>query len=38
VSTTSIAYLSERYALPQELVGNLDVVDAIMQQALQNQA
>ena len=36
VSTTSIAYLSQRYALPQELAGNLAVVDAIMQQALQN--
>ncbi len=36
VSTTSVAYLSERYALPQELVGSLTVVDAIMQQTLQN--
>jgi len=36
VSTTSVAYLSERYALPQGLAGNLAVVDAIMQQALQN--
>jgi uncharacterized protein (DUF302 family) len=34
VSTTSVVYLSERYALPQELVGNLAVVDTIMQQAL----
>ncbi len=34
VSTTSVEYLSERYALPQELVGNLAVVDAIIQQAL----
>jgi uncharacterized protein (DUF302 family) len=34
VSTTSVTYLSERYALPQELVGNLAVVEAIMQQAL----
>ncbi len=34
VSTTSVAYLSERYALPQELVGNLAVVDTIIQQAL----
>src|SRR5207244_6359716 len=33
VSTNSIAYLSERYALPQELVGNLSVVDAVMEQA-----
>ena len=36
VSTTSVAYLSKRYAIPQDLVGNLAVVDAIMQQALQN--
>ena len=36
VSTTSIAFLSERYALPQELVGNLTVVYTIIQQALQN--
>ena len=34
VSTTSVAYLSERYALPQELVGNLAVVVTIIQQAL----
>ena len=34
LSTTSVAYLSERYALPQELVGNLAVADTIMQQAL----
>jgi uncharacterized protein (DUF302 family) len=34
VSTTSVAYLSERYGLLQELVGNLAVVDTIMQQAL----
>jgi uncharacterized protein (DUF302 family) len=34
VSTTSVAYLSERYALPQELVGNLAIVNSIMQQAL----
>jgi uncharacterized protein (DUF302 family) len=36
VSTTNVPYLSERYAIPQELAGNLAVVDAIMQQALQN--
>jgi len=36
VSTNSVAYLSERYGIPQELAGNLAVVDAIMQQALQN--
>ncbi len=34
VSTNSIAYLSERYALPQELVGPLAVVDAVIKQAL----
>src|SRR5712691_3037208 len=34
VSTNSIAYLRERYALPQELVGNLAVVDAVIEQAL----
>jgi uncharacterized protein (DUF302 family) len=36
VSTTSVAYLRERYALPQELVGHLAVVDAVIQQALQS--
>lgn len=36
VSTTNVTYLSERYALPQELVGNLAVVDTIMQQALES--
>ena len=36
VSTTSVAYLSERFALPQELASNLAVVDVMMQQALQN--
>jgi uncharacterized protein (DUF302 family) len=34
VSTNSIAYLRDRYALPQELVGNLAVVDAVIEQAL----
>ena len=34
VSTNSVAYLSERYALPQELAGNLAVVDAVIEQAL----
>ena len=34
VSTNSIAYLSERYTLPQELVGPLAVVDAVIGQAL----
>src|SRR5437763_7558564 len=36
VSTTSVAYLRDRYAIPQELVGNLAVVEVIIQQALQN--
>ncbi len=34
VSTNSVAYLSERYTLPQELAGNLAVVDAVIEQAL----
>jgi len=34
VSTTSVAYLRDRYALPQELAGNLSVVDAVIEQAL----
>ena len=36
VSTNSVTYLRDRYAIPQELVGNIAVVDAIIQQALQN--
>ena len=36
VSTTSVAYLRDRYAIPQELVGNLAVVDAIIERALQS--
>jgi len=36
VSTNSVTYLRDRYAIPQELVGNIAVVDAITQQALQN--
>jgi uncharacterized protein (DUF302 family) len=36
VSTNSVAYLRDRYAIPQELVGNLAVVDAVIQQALQS--
>jgi uncharacterized protein (DUF302 family) len=36
VSTTSVTYLRDRYAIPQELVGNIAVVDTIIQQALQN--
>jgi uncharacterized protein (DUF302 family) len=34
VSTNTVAYLRDRYALPQELVGNLAVVDAVIEQAL----
>ena len=34
VSTTSAAYLSERYALPPDLSGILGVVDAVIEQAL----
>jgi uncharacterized protein (DUF302 family) len=36
VSTSSVTYLRDRYAIPQELVSNIAVVDAIIQQALQN--
>ncbi len=35
VSTTSVTYLRDRYAIPQDLVGNLAVVDAVIEQALQ---
>ena len=35
VSTNSMTYLRDRYAIPQELVGNLAVVDAVIEQALQ---
>jgi uncharacterized protein (DUF302 family) len=34
VSTNSVAYLSERYALPQELAGNLAVTGVVIEQAL----
>jgi len=34
VSSNSVAYLRDRYAIPQELVGNLAVVDAMIEQAL----
>lgn len=34
VSTTSVAYLSERYVLPRELADKLAVVDAVIEQAL----
>src|SRR5579863_18843 len=35
VSTTSATYLQDRYTIPQELVGNIAVVDVLIQQALQ---
>ena len=34
VSTNSVTYLRDRYAIPHELVGNLAVVDAVIEQAL----
>ena len=34
VSSTSAAYLKVRYAIPQELIGNIAVVDALIEQAL----
>jgi uncharacterized protein (DUF302 family) len=34
VSSTTVAYLQARYALPQELVGNIAVVDVLIEQAL----
>lgn len=36
VSTISVSYLRDRYAIPQALAGNLAVVDAVIQQALQS--
>ena len=36
VSTNSVTYLRDRYTIPQELVGNIAVVDTIIQQAIQN--
>ena len=34
VSSTRVTYLRDRYAIPQELVGNLAVVNAVIEQAL----
>ena len=34
VSTNGVAYLSKRYAIPEERAGNLAVVDAVIEQAL----
>jgi uncharacterized protein (DUF302 family) len=36
VSSTSSDYLRVRYALPQELIGNIAVVDALIEQAIQS--
>ncbi len=35
VSSTSVAYLQARYALPQDLIGNIAGVDALIEQVLQ---
>ena len=35
VSSTSVAYLKVRYSIPQELVGNIAGVDALIEQTLQ---
>jgi uncharacterized protein (DUF302 family) len=34
VSSTSTAYLKDRYSIPQELIGNIAGVDALIEQAL----
>ena len=34
VSSNSVTYLRDRYAIPQELVGNIAVIDAVIEQAL----
>lgn len=36
VSNTSALYLKDRYAIPQELVANIAVIDVIIEQVLQN--
>src|SRR5579859_855402 len=36
VSYASVAYLKARYSIPQELVGNIAVVDTLIQQTLQS--
>jgi len=36
VSFTSVAYLQTRYALPQEMIGNIAGVDALIEQMLQS--
>lgn len=35
VSSTSVSYLQARYALPEELIGNISGLDALIEQALQ---
>lgn len=35
VSFTKVTYLQARYALPQELIGNISGIDALIEQALQ---
>lgn len=35
VSHTSVAYLSTRYSLPEELAGNLAVINIVIEEALQ---
>ncbi len=35
VSFTSVAYLQARYALPQELIGNISGINALIEQVLQ---
>jgi uncharacterized protein (DUF302 family) len=35
VSSTSVASLQARYALPEELIGNISGIDALIEQALQ---
>jgi uncharacterized protein (DUF302 family) len=34
VSSNSVTYLKDRYAIPQELVGNIAVIDIVIEQAL----
>ncbi len=36
VSSTSVSYLGSRYAIPAELVGNIAVLDTLIEQALQS--
>ncbi len=35
VSFTNVTYLQARYALPQELIGNISGIDALIEQVLQ---